>query len=215
MQQIVGEPQMNAQMQNMSMFKETIIQMISHYRRILKRFFEPKVRRVKLINLEIKKAPLYRNDIEIYVLADRIIKDIDNTPEFNDSGSEDSQYYHYSGPQKFKQHLKNILEQYRIIGNNVVHTSQIASEAMLKSIQSIQKPAPNEDQDYANLCKNLINYGQLILNFGSKEQYNLFSKALANTENIESSYLNQIMTSLDTYQVNMLEPKANAKEEQE
>jgi len=102
----------------------------------------------------------------------------------------------YSGIDEFCQHLKSILEDYQIENNQVVHTSQKASRAMVEAIQLMNLPNSRLNPTIAHkldLC------GQIIAEHGTREQQEMFSKALKNYQHSDINFFLPLLRNFEKY----------------
>jgi hypothetical protein len=160
----------------MSIFSEYILKLLNEYKRVLKRYVSPSQREKTIIELGLKRKMLkFDSDVILYNKANRVLHDIENwTKNSINTATE------YSGIDEFYQHIKNYLSEYRIEGNQIIHTSQKVSRALVQAIQLISlshMKLSNQTTQKLEECVQTINH------FGSKDQRILFAKAIIQQKN--------------------------------
>ena len=155
----------------MSIFSETIKKAISDYRLLLRRYLAQADRMTKLQKLGLKSPAIYQTDISLYNVASKIIADIEEN--MLDDGNQG--YYSYSGVAQFCEHLKEYLSKYEVEGEQVVHRGRKASRILLNAIQLLATP---KEQLNENISKQLLECNRIVVDFGSSEQFSLYTEAL-------------------------------------
>ena len=154
----------------MSIFSDAVLKAISDYRQILRRLLEQPDRVRKLNELGLRNGVDPANDLILFEIATRIVKDIEENLSSHNRG-----YYAYSGVRKFGEFLSEFLQQYSVYKNQVVHRAQHVARAMLLTIQLVGFP---EDQLDQAVTDQLIECADTVFTYGSAEQQENFLKAL-------------------------------------
>lgn len=154
----------------MSIFSETITRAISDYRALLRRYLKQEERQEKLIKFGLKDDKLYQDDLRLYETAWAIIEDAETS-----MAPQGGSYYSYSGISKFCEFLKDYLKHYSVEGDNVIHSAQKASRAMIKAIQYMAQPLERLTPE---VSEKLIACNSEVVQFGAEEQHELYLTAV-------------------------------------
>ena len=155
----------------MSIFSNTMLQMINEYRILLKKTHS-QPERVKIqIQLNLKNPQLYRDEAKLYQLGMVVHKQLQNTL----SERKQHGYYSYSGHQKFSSHLGEFLSGYVLENNKVIHRAQKASSAMIKSIQILSQ---SEDTLSKSTTEKIKQCNVSIHTMGTQEQHVQYTQTL-------------------------------------
>ena len=147
----------------MSSFSETILKLINDYRSLLRKTTPAEQRKQKLRQFGLDGRYSELSDIELYNTAEKMVEDLkSNQEELSQS------QYTYSGRKNFIEHLTNILEQYHIHGDKIMHCTQLASRASIESIQLLALPEDKLRMEAT--IKRLAKANYLIARFGSDAQ---------------------------------------------
>lgn len=152
----------------MSPFATKIRQLITNYKRILKRHLSPSHYSLKINNLQIKRKDMkFLNDVALYQTAHRVLTDTEHWLAIqNISPSE------HSGLEEFRNHLKEFLKDLHLENDKVVNSNQQASRIIVESIQLLCTPL--SDKAYNKLKTNIM----LLKTLGCDEELNELNKAL-------------------------------------
>lgn len=152
----------------MSPFATKIRQLITHYKRILKRHLSASHYALKINNLQIKRKDMkFLNDSAHYQIAHRILTDTEHwLANQNISASE------HSGLEEFRHHLKDFLKDFHLANDKVVNSNQQASRIIVESIQLLCTPL--SDKSYNKLKTNIM----LLKTLGYDEELNKLNTAL-------------------------------------
>src|SRR5690242_16668396 len=114
----------------MSVFSETITKALNDYKTILKRNLSSKEKAAKLNALGLKREQLQQaNDLALYSKAQQVLKEITQSIEFpNDNDNTPSWY---CGLHEFYKHLQDIVANYYVSQNTVIHVTQQSSRALV------------------------------------------------------------------------------------
>lgn len=183
-----------------SLFAQTVVQAISDYRRFLRKSYKQSERVQKLEELNLNDPELLENDLRLYNVAWGIVTDIKNNVEIPEQN-----YYSYSGIAKFCDYLREYLLNYEVEGNSVIHKGQKASRAMIQAIQLLCMAGGNFTEA---LAKKMEHCNEIIVTYGSKEQYDLHISALERQRESNPQFFERI---LENFQGLIAEPnKATA-----
>lgn len=152
-------------------FVETMARAIADYRYLLRRYLSQSQRMAKLNELNLRDPNLFDNEIAVYHLGHRIVRDIEQNMD-----TQERSYYSYSGIARFCDYLKEFLANYEIETGKVIHKAQKASRCLIHAIQLLGK---SEAQLTPDVAKELLDCNQVIGENGSVEQKDLYFKNLA------------------------------------
>ena len=154
----------------MSIFSDAVLKAISDYRQILRRLLDQADRVRKLNQLGLREGVDPTDDLALYEMAYRIVKDIKSNLSDHNRG-----YYAYSGVRNFGEFLSEFLQQYSIYRGKIVHRAQHVARAMLLSIQLVGLP---EEQLTQDIAEQLLECADTIYQYGLPEQCANYMKAL-------------------------------------
>lgn len=158
----------------MSVFSEIITKALNDYKTILKRNLSSKEKAAKLNALGLNRGQIQQaNDVALYSKAQQVLKEITQCIELpNDNDNRPSWY---CGLHEFYKHLQDILANYYVSQNTVIHVTQQSSRALVDAIQlmSLANAALNK-----KIATKLDQCGQTVAKFGSKEQQEKLAHAL-------------------------------------
>ena len=176
-----------------SIFSETIKKAIGDYRYLLRRHLTQSERMTKLQKLNLKSMVIYRSDVSLYQVAERIIIDM----EENMTNTAQS-YYSYSGIRQFCQYLREYLDDYIVESDKVVHRARKASCALLQAIQLIATPSDGLNDAVA---EQLFDCNQVVANFGSVEQWDLHVQALKRQQVLNPGFYTRIIAHFESIRI--------------
>lgn len=174
----------------MSIFSETITKAISDYRALLRRHLTQVDRMTKLQKLELKKVNTYKTDLALYKATIAIVEDIETTMALENPG-----YYSYSGIDQFCTYIKEYLNDYIVENGEVIHKARKASGAILEGIQLCSLPKESLDQ---SVNKKLLEFNEIIVNFGSSEQIELQMQILMRQQAVNPDFFTTIIAHLES-----------------
>jgi hypothetical protein len=176
----------------MSSFSEIILKAINDYRTLLRKTVPAEERKTKLRQLGLDGRYSELHDLDLYEKAEMMTADLRN----NLSKEEESSQYTYSGNRKFIEHLTNILDQYHVHGTKILHCTQLASRAIIESIQILSLP---EDQlRLETNIKKLAKSNYLIARFGSDFQRDTHITSLKNNRENNKPFFDGILSNFET-----------------
>lgn len=153
----------------MNMFIDSMVTAIRKYRALLRKHLSQAERVSQLQRLNIKDPTLYESETKLYHLGHQIVDHLTTLTASKNN------YYSYSGISKFVEHLKALLNKYRLDekSGRVLHTTQVASRAIVRAAQILNLSGDfQEHMDELEQChKDLIGYG-------SSEQIHLYETTL-------------------------------------
>ncbi|HVV68465.1 MAG TPA: hypothetical protein VHE99_05455 [Gammaproteobacteria bacterium] len=149
-------------------FSQTAIKLLNDYKNILKKNLYSQEIDKKLAQAGLDKR-LPRRDSELYRLLVKVIKKA--SLEENSTPSR----LRYSGIDHFAQHMKSVLDNYRLENGRVIHAAQTASRAMIEAIQLIPLP---EARLTESVAAKLDQCAQMIARYGVDEQKKIFMNSL-------------------------------------
>ena len=158
-------------MMSTDIFSKTMIEAIRKYRETLRKYVRQDERMQKLKQLGLKEKGLNQSATALYQMGYRIVDDINLNFSSNHSG-----YYSYNGVKKFADYLKAYLDQFEVIKDQVVHKSQLASQALVKSIQLLS--IPSRDGLTIKVVTELSRCIRTIAAYGTDPQRELLQRTL-------------------------------------
>lgn len=174
----------------MSTFNKVITKLLTEYKSIVKKFLSPKVATAKIDALGLKRKELrYDDDVALFYKSQRVLEDMQVWLR-----SEVRSHW-YSGLDEFCQYLKNILCEYELVNNRVVHTSRQASCALVEAFQIIRL---NTKRNKFTM-RRLEHCAQIIAQFGTREQQEMFGKALKNHEYEDVNFFLPLLASFEKH----------------
>lgn len=168
----------------MSVFYLTITRAINDYKALLRRNLPAKICSDKLKNLGIKRKQLrLANELELFHIAQKIITDLENAPV------KDKKQYSasYCGSHQFLQHLKNIVLEYTIEEQTIIHIGQMAARALVAGLQLIATHG-HELAENNYIAKKLIEYSHIIIKHGNMKQIKILTTAITQHRAQHSHY---------------------------
>lgn len=169
----------------MATFSETIAQLISDYRLLLRKTLTQHERVKKLSTLNLKKINAYSGDITLYQTGWRILEDIEQNHELSNES-----YYSYSGITKYYNFLKELLEDHVISNDTVIHCTQYASNLLLEVIQLVTKPNPTFSD---SMREKLIECNTTIIKHGSTDQKQLYFGCLERLSSMNTELFKPVL----------------------
>ncbi len=154
----------------MTVFKDIILQSFSEYRRVLKRYVEAKERTNKINDLGLNQNLSFSSDAALLKIAQNVACDMQSIFD-----SKPKNYYSYSGIEQFYQYLLDLLDQYTILNQQVLHKKQRASSALLEAIQIYSQPLEKFNDRTIDSLKNIC---QVIHLCADKDQQKQFAELL-------------------------------------
>lgn len=157
----------NQRRNQMSVFSDAVLELLSQYKQLLKKMSpNKKERERKLTELRLDYQYSRDTDEQLYNTISRVLADLKT---YKASSDDESGYYHYSGAKKFIEHLEQFLSQYHLDNKNIVHCTQLASKYMIVVIQLTSLPSDA-------LCSNenihkLAEANQKIALYGTPAQH--------------------------------------------
>ena len=159
----------------MFIFAKIILKLLSDYKSIIKKHHTHAEWIAKINKLGLKRKVLKNdNDAALYHKAHKVIEDISAYLNQNPQGISSW----HSGLDEFCQHLKNIMSEYKLENNQVVHLSQHVSRTLVEALQLIN----HTDVHKPTVANKLEQCGQVVAKYGTRQQQELFSKALKNSQ---------------------------------
>lgn len=174
----------------MSIFSITIKKAIQDYRFLLRRYLPQAERMTKLQKLRLKKKDTYESDFSLYQAASNIVADIEKNMLNADQG-----YYSYSGIEQFCQYLKDYLNDYMVENGVVIHRTRNASRALLHAIQLASTPREQLDE---RIAKKLFESSKEIVQYGTPEQFDLYSQALESCQAKNPGFYTRIIAHFES-----------------
>jgi hypothetical protein len=178
----------------MSIFSETMITAISHYRMLLRRHLTQVERMNKLHALKLKDSDSYASDVALYQIGIAIVKDMQENMQTATQG-----YYTYSGISEFCNYLKEYLEDYYIENEQVIHRAQKASRALMTAIQLSGLP---REQLTDRIAKQFLDCNTTVAGFGSTEQCELQLHTLMRQQANNPGFYTRIIAHLESLLLN-------------
>lgn len=176
----------------MTFFSESMFKLLTEYKRVLKRYFKPEDRLIKIDDLELQRKLLkYADDIGLFHKAHRVLNDIE---QWNNTTTNSPT--EYSGIEEFYQHLKNQVNEYRLENGKLVNITQQASRAIVDAVQLMGLPEPQLTQPIAKKLDQCI---YIVAKFGSKEQQDVFIKALKTQKNRLVNFFLPLLNNFERY----------------
>ncbi|OGT25624.1 MAG: hypothetical protein A3I77_04935 [Gammaproteobacteria bacterium RIFCSPLOWO2_02_FULL_42_14] len=174
----------------MSIFKETMIKAVNSYRVVLRRDLSQSERMLKLKMLNLRSKEVFKSDVALYHVGQGIVADIRQNMLKPIQG-----YYSYSGVAQFCEYLEEYLSHYYIEKGRVVHRAQLASRAILDSIQlaSIAREELND-----SIMKRFYRCNEIIVDFGSSEQCDFQLQLLEREQASHPGFYTQLIAHLES-----------------
>jgi hypothetical protein len=186
----------------MSSFSEIILKAINEYRSLLRKNTPTEQRKSKLREFGLDGRYSELSDIDLYNTAKKMSSDL----QLSTKDKAPSQYT-YSGSQNFIKHLNDILDQYHIHGNKILHCTQLASRASIESIQLLA--LPEDKLRLESTIKRLAKSNYLIARFGSDAQRAHHVNNLKSNRERNKPFFDGILSNFETT-LHKLEKEAQA-----
>jgi hypothetical protein len=154
-----------------NIFSRTMIEAIRKYRETLRKYLRQGERMQKLKQLGLKDEALNQSATSLYHTGYSIVEDINQNFDSSQTG-----YYSYNGVKKFAEYLKAYLDQFEVIKDQVVHKSQLASQALVKSIQLLSMPS--KENLTIKVVTELSKCIRTIAAYGTEQQKELLERTL-------------------------------------
>jgi hypothetical protein len=154
-----------------NIFSRTMIEAIRKYRETLRKYLRQGERMQKLKQLGLKDENLNQSATSLYYTGYNIINDINQHFDSSQTG-----YYSYNGVKKFAEYLQAYLDQFEVIKDQVVHKSQLASQALVKSIQLLSMPS--KENLTIKVVTELSKCIRTIAAYGTEQQKELLERTL-------------------------------------
>ena len=140
----------------MTVFKNNTLPALQFYKAILRKNLPPEEASARIEKLKLKRKQLkYTEDIELYHTTVNVIKDINENFTWHTKSID------------LKQHLQDILNNFIIKNNCIIHLQQTAARALFEIIQLIRFPSTNN-----SIAKKTDHCLELINTYGTLEQRN-------------------------------------------
>lgn len=182
----------------MSLFRDQVRKLLSEYKVLMKKYLPSDKRALHFRLLGVDRYNLkYVNEPGLYQAAEKVLADLnERIVDVEQNGT------WFSGLDEFRQCLANLMEQYYLDDNQVVHGAQRASQAMIRAIQLMTININQLQNDQYNELEKL---SREIYRFGSREQKQLFLKALR-TQSDKNP--NALLPLLDRFEIKHQQPVA-------
>jgi hypothetical protein len=167
-------------------FCNTILKIISDYKYILRKLLPPTQATIKIRELGIKRWHIkVATPVELYNIALRIRQELQKQLSVINTNKKKTSNSYYNGPEKFLSYLEEILANYRLENNQVVHLGEQASTALIAAIQLI-----TNNNKATNYLQQIKNYGNIVVANGSSEQKKIFYDAINKyQENLRDEFM--------------------------
>ncbi len=173
-------------------FDKKILKLLNDYKLILRKHVARQEWAKKIHALGLKRKQLRMDDeIKLYHKAHKVVEDI---MSWTDNANNTASWY--SGIDEFCQHLKNVLAEYQIDNDKILHTSQYASRAMVEAIQIMKMPHARLT---LALAEKLDACGQIIAHHGTREQQEIFTKSLKNYQHADINFFMPLVQNFEKY----------------
>lgn len=178
----------------MTTFAKLILKLLTEYKIIIKKLMRQEEWTTKVRTLGLKRKALRHDDeVALFYKAERVLDEISRSLTQNTSA------YWHSGLDEFYQYFKNILSEYEIIDNKVVHTARQASRYLVEAYQLIRLDAKRNKVS----SRRLDHCGKIIAQYGSREQQEMFIKALKVSQHED---INFFLPVLDSFEKSLQRP---------
>lgn len=173
-------------------FDKKVLKLLNDYKLILRKHTDRHAWGAKVQELGLKRKNLrFDDEVALYHKANRVVEDI---MRWTDNSNNTASWY--SGVDEFCQYLRNLLAEYQVENNKIVHTSQQASRAIVEAIQLLKLPNARFNSTVAN---KLDQCGQVIARFGTREQQEIFAKALKNSQHSDINFFSPLLHNFEKY----------------
>ena len=153
----------------MNMFTDSMVTAIRKYRALLRKHLPQAERINQLQRLDLKNPQLYEDETRLYSLGSEMVSHLTTLTASKNN------YYSYSGVNKFVDHLKALLDKYKLDAKTgrVLHTTQVASRAIVRAAQIL-----NLNGNFQENVTELEECHKDLLAYGSTEQIQLYETTL-------------------------------------
>lgn len=169
-------------------FAEVILKVITEYKGLLKRIMLSSNASTRFSE-EMKKLGISRthlrecSDLTLHSIASNIIKDLDT--QINKGKKFDGLY---CGAEEFLNHLRNILDDFIVDGDRVIHSAHKASCAVVDVIQFMSLPEYKFTADVVDtIHKNIF----IVSKYGTSEQAKILLQTLKKNEELVANFFNK------------------------
>ena len=177
----------------MVIFTKIITKLLNEYKCIIKKHLTRQEWTAKINELGLRRKTLkHDSEIVLYQKAKKVVEDISSYLHLN---SNNMPSWH-SGLDEFCQYLKNTLNDYQLENNKMVHTSQQVSRALVEAVQLINLPNLKRN---TQIARKLETCGHVIAKHGSREQQDLFGRALKNYQHHDVNFFQPLIHSFEKY----------------
>lgn len=174
----------------MTTFAKLILKLLTEYKSLIKKLLPQKEWSEKMTQLDLKRKALRHDDeIALYYKAQRVLEDTRCWLHRNSTS------HWHSGLDEFYNYLLNILEEYAVINNRIVHTSRQVSCAMVEAFQLIRLERKRNKLNNRRLDR----CAQIIAQYGSREQQEMFSKALKSSQDEDINFFLPLLDNFEKY----------------
>lgn len=176
----------------MQTFAKIGTQLINKYKVIIKKHLTSQEWAQKMSVFELRRKYM-RNDDEValYHKAKRVLEDLCQHLQDNNNGS-----IWYSGLDEFCQHMKNTLDEFHVENNQIIHCSQLASRTLVRALQLANLP---EHKRNSVAGHQLDHCGQIIAKYGTREQQEMFAKAIKQFQHHDVNFFMPLQKNFDKY----------------
>lgn len=159
-------------------FSQTAIKLLRDYKALIRRQLPPEESDKRLSEMQLnKKLPTKEN--ALYELLEKIVQKTE--------ANESSVYsrLRYCGAVQLRRHIQTVLDVYQIHNKRVIHSSQLASRALIHAIQLLKLSV--NDLTSESLAQ-LNTYAGCITKHGTSEQRAVFVNALQSCSHVHCDF---------------------------
>lgn len=176
----------------MSLFSDSIRQLLNQYKAIIKKSSTRQSAKEHILQLGLKRKDLrLASDVELYEKAQKVIDVIDHQLQTNQNAPS-----WYSGLDEFHQHMQDTLSHYMVKNRKVIHRCRKVSSTLIEAVQLVSLPNIKLNPTIAS---KLDQHSQDIAYFGTKEQKDMYLKALKTGEARNTNFFLPIIDQFDQY----------------
>lgn len=170
----------------MSLFSDSVLKALIGYKSILRKQLPQAACTKKMDILEIRRRHLREaNEVGLFQKGMRVLREVElQIAQTNDAPA------WYSGIDEFYAHLSGFLNQYSVEGGRVVHVAQRAANALVKAVQLFNLP---EERLTKEVASQLVQCGRDVIEYGVKEQQEVFETALKARINHHSPFYTTLL----------------------
>jgi hypothetical protein len=155
----------------MSEFTNVISHNIYQYKKILKRHLQPDDFSDKIKSLGINRITLRsKTEVDLYKISKMIYADLDNYRKKSENPMQ-----LFSGVTKFREHLKSVLNSYRLESNKVINANIEATHSIATILQMVSLYQNENPSDY---LQKLTPHVKKVLQYANPEQISSLTAAL-------------------------------------